>query len=50
MLWVTDGEGTLKANGKTYELRRGYVFFVGADAEVEMERKSGLQLWRAFAE
>jgi len=46
----TKGEGTLEADGKSYEVKEGYVFFVGVDTEMEFVAKKEMQVFTAFAE
>lgn len=50
ILIATQGSGTMKANGKDYELKEGYVFFIGHGVEMEFEAKDGLQIYTAFVE
>ena len=47
---VTEGEGTLKADGKDYKLSAGYIFFVGQGAEIEMKASKALKAFTVFAE
>lgn len=47
---VTEGEGTLKANGKEYKLSAGYIFFVGQGTEIEIEASKALESFTAYAE
>jgi mannose-6-phosphate isomerase len=47
---VTKGDGTMRADGREYELREGYVFFVGHGVETEFDAASGLQVFRAYVE
>jgi mannose-6-phosphate isomerase len=47
---VTEGEGTLKADGKEYELSSGYIFFVGQGTEIEFVAKKALKAYTAYAE
>ncbi|KAF2803515.1 mannose-6-phosphate isomeras-like protein [Mytilinidion resinicola] len=46
----TQGEGMLEANGKSYEVKEGYIFFVGVGTEMDFVAKKGLQIFTAFAE
>jgi len=46
----TKGEGTLEADGKSYEVKEGYVFFVGVDTEMAFVAKKDMQIFTAFAE
>jgi mannose-6-phosphate isomerase len=47
---VTEGEGTLKADGKEYKLSAGYIFFVGQGTEIEFSATKALKAFTAFAE
>lgn len=47
---VTGGKGTLKAEEKEYEVKEGYVFFIGYNTEIELAAESGLETHIAFAE
>ncbi|ODQ52688.1 mannose-6-phosphate isomerase [Saitoella complicata NRRL Y-17804] len=48
---ATKGSGSIKVGNEKKEVKGGYVFFVGADAEVELESSSEeFVLHRAFAE
>jgi mannose-6-phosphate isomerase len=47
---VTEGEGTLKADGKEYKLSAGYIFFVGQGTELEFSATKALKAFTAFAE
>lgn len=47
---VTEGEGTLKADGKDYKLSAGYIFFVGQGTEIEMKASKALKAFTAYAE
>jgi mannose-6-phosphate isomerase len=47
---VTEGEGTLRANGKEYRLSEGFVFFVGHGTEMEFKATKGMKVFTAFAE
>ncbi|KZO93783.1 mannos-6-phosphate isomerase [Calocera viscosa TUFC12733] len=50
ILIVTEGEGELVAEGKTASIRKGQVWFVGADVEASFKgTKGSLVLYRAFA-
>ncbi|KAI9488533.1 phosphomannose isomerase type I [Zychaea mexicana] len=49
ILIVTSGSGSLKAQGSTFDLKEGYVYFVGADVVLSAEAgESGLEFYRAF--
>jgi mannose-6-phosphate isomerase len=47
---VTEGEGTLKADGKEHRLSAGYVFFVGQGTEFEFKATKALKAFTAYAE
>jgi len=47
---VTGGKGTLEAGGKAYEVKEGYVFFVGYNTEIELTAADGLETHIAFCE
>ncbi|KAL9103657.1 MAG: hypothetical protein Q9163_001316 [Psora crenata] len=52
VIFVTKGEGKMKTDGDTYDVKEGYVYFVGHGVEVELEGQGSEQVdvWRAFAE
>jgi mannose-6-phosphate isomerase len=47
---VTEGEGTLKADGKEYKLSAGYIFFIGHGTELDFKATKALKAFTAFAE
>jgi mannose-6-phosphate isomerase len=47
---VTEGEGTLKADGKVYKLSAGYIFFIGQNTELAIKATKALKSFTAFAE
>ena len=47
---VAGGEGSLRAGGKEYELKEGYIFFVGQGTEVEFKAKKGLEVYTSYVE
>ncbi|KAK8124125.1 phosphomannose isomerase type I [Apiospora kogelbergensis] len=47
VLIVTGGEGTLKAEGKEFPLKSGYIFYVAPGASVRFETQSTLQVHMA---
>jgi mannose-6-phosphate isomerase len=47
---VTDGSGSMKVHGKTYDVNEGYVFFIGHGIEVIYEAEEGLKVHAAYAE
>lgn len=51
VMTVTEGEGRMKVQGKEYELKEGWIFYVGCGVEVEFEAGSKrLVVYRAYAE
>ncbi|KAI9263187.1 phosphomannose isomerase type I [Phascolomyces articulosus] len=50
ILIVTNGNGNMRAQGSSYPLEEGYVYFVGANVELSAEtsNESGLEFYRAF--
>jgi len=40
----------MKVEGKTRDLKEGYVFFVGQGVPVELESEKGMVAYRAYAE
>jgi mannose-6-phosphate isomerase len=47
---VTEGEGTLKADGKEHKLSAGYIFFIGQGTEIEFNATKALKAFTAYAE
>lgn len=47
---VTGGKGKMKGDGGEYEVKEGYVFFVGYDTQLELVAESGLETHIAYAE
>ncbi|KAF2829636.1 mannose-6-phosphate isomerase [Ophiobolus disseminans] len=47
---VTEGEGTLTADGKEYKLSAGYIFLIGQGTEIELKASKALEAFTAFAE
>lgn len=47
---VTGGKGKMKADGKQYDMKEGFVFFIGYDTDIELVAESGLETHIAFAE
>ena len=47
---VTGGKGTLKAEGKEYEVKEGYVFYIGYDTQLEFTAGESLEAHIAYAE
>lgn len=49
-LICTKGSGELKADGKSFEIKEGYIFFVGQGIDVEYSAKDALQIFTAYVE
>lgn len=47
---VTEGEGTLKAEGKEHKLSAGYIFFIAQGTEVEYNATKSIKAFTAFVE
>lgn len=47
---VTAGDGKMTAEGNTYDLKEGFVYFVGCCVETKLEAQSELEVLRAFCE
>lgn len=47
---LTEGEGTLKAEGKEYKLSEGYIFFIGQGTELELVATKPIKAFTAFVE
>lgn len=47
---VTGGKGVMRTEGKEYEVKEGYVFFIGYNTQLELTAESGLETHLAFAE
>lgn len=50
VLVITGGSGKLRAKGKSWDVKEGYVFFIGFDTEVELEANGELEAHIAFCE
>jgi len=50
MMIITSGEGKMEVSGKEYEIKEGYVFFVGQGVDVSLAAKKDLQAYRAYVE
>ena len=50
VLFATSGEGSMKAEGETFQISEGYIFFAGPGVEVELEAGENLVIYRAYAE
>ncbi len=40
----------MKADGKTHDIKEGYVFFIGQGKEVTYKAENGLEVYAAYAE
>jgi len=47
---VTSGSGWMNANGKTHDIKEGYVFFIGQGVEVTYKAGAGLEVYASYAE
>ena len=47
---LTEGEGTLKADGKEHKLSAGYIFFIGQGTELEFSATKKIKAFTAHAE
>lgn len=47
---ITEGSGQMKVDEKKYELKEGWIFFVGQGVEVEFTTDTGITVYRAYAE
>ncbi|KAF1944261.1 mannose-6-phosphate isomerase [Clathrospora elynae] len=47
---VTEGEGTMKADGKVYRLSEGFIYFVGQGVELEFKATKKIKAFTAFVE
>lgn len=50
VLFLTSGSEKLIAEAESYELKKGFVFFVGQSVETMYEAEQGLVVYRAYAE
>ncbi|KAL6720185.1 hypothetical protein ACLMJK_002106 [Lecanora helva] len=50
VVFATSGKGRMRAGGEEFEIRAGFVFFVGQGVEMELVAEDGLVVWRAYAE
>ena len=50
VLFATSGEGKMKSGGEGFEIKEGYIFFVGQGNEVELDAQRGLEVYQAYAE
>lgn len=51
LMFMTSGQGTMKADGKEHEIHAGYVYFIGQGVEVSYESSSqDFAVYRAYAE
>lgn len=47
---VTAGKGKMTAEGNTYDLKEGFVYFVACDVETKLEAQGELETLRAYCE
>ncbi|KAI9717080.1 MAG: hypothetical protein M1812_005015 [Candelaria pacifica] len=47
---VTSGAATLTAEGKSHDIKTGYIFFIGQGVETTFEAQDGVEIFRAYAE
>lgn len=47
VMLVTQGTGKMLADGREFELKEGYIFFVAPGVEVKWETESGMQIFEA---
>jgi len=47
---VTEGEGTMKGNGKEYKLGAGYIYFIAPGVELDFNASKQLKAFTAFVE
>ena len=51
IMFMTSGQGKMKADGNEYELQTGYIYFIGQGVEVSYESSSqDFAVYRAYAE
>ena len=50
VLFVTSGTGSLAAEGETWSLKEGFIFFVGHSIEVTYQSDTGIEVYSAYAE
>lgn len=51
IMFMTSGQGTMKAGGKTHEVKAGYIYFIGQGVEVSFESSSAdFAVYRAYTE
>jgi mannose-6-phosphate isomerase len=47
---VTEGEGSLKADGQEHKLSAGYIYFIGHGAEIEFNATKSMKAFTAYVE
>jgi mannose-6-phosphate isomerase len=47
---VTEGEGSLKAEGQEHKLSAGYIYFIGQGAEIEFNATKAMKAFTAYVE
>ena len=50
IILATGGPAKLKANGKTWDISKGNVFFVAQDTEIALESMNGLAMYTVYVE
>jgi mannose-6-phosphate isomerase len=50
ILFSTSGQGKMSAGGEDFEVKEGYIFFIGQGVEVELVAERGLVIYRAYAQ
>ncbi len=50
ILFVTTGSGKMTAESKSYEVKEGFVYFIGQGVETSYMANQQLVIYRAYAE
>lgn len=50
IMFVTQGKGKMAVNDQSYDLKEGYIYFVGCGVPVEIQAEDSLVAYRAYAE
>ena len=50
VLFATSGAGSMRVEGQAYDLKEGYVYFIGHGVEVAYHTDKELAVYRAYAE
>jgi len=45
ILFATSGGGKIHVDGQSYDIKEGYVFFVGQGSEVAYDTDAGMRTW-----